>query len=87
DYKRPAATTAATYKELEGTGWKTAEPADARIRSAWWEVYNDSALNALEQQVASANQNVQAAQARFRAARAQVEQFRSQFFPVVTANG
>ena len=41
DYKRPAATTAATYKELEGTGWKTAEPADARIRSAWWEVYND----------------------------------------------
>jgi NodT family efflux transporter outer membrane factor (OMF) lipoprotein len=37
--------------------------------------------------VASANQNVQAAQARFRAARAQVEQFRSQFFPVVTANG
>ena len=87
DYKRPAATTAATYKELEGTGWKTAEPADARIRSAWWEVYNDPALNALEQQVASANQNVQAAQARFRAARAQVEQFRSQFFPVVTAGG
>lgn len=87
DYKRPSATTAATYKELEGTGWKTAEPADARIRSAWWEVYDDPALNALEQQVASANQNVQAAQARFRAARAQVEQFRSQFFPVVTANG
>ncbi|GJG99099.1 efflux transporter outer membrane subunit [Paraburkholderia terrae] len=87
DYKRPSATTAATYKELEGTGWKTAEPADAHIRSAWWEVYDDPALNALEQQVASANQNVQAAQARFRAARAQVEQFRSQFFPVVTANG
>jgi NodT family efflux transporter outer membrane factor (OMF) lipoprotein len=87
DYKRPSATTAATYKELEGTGWKTAEPADAHIRSAWWDVYDDPALNALEQQVASANQNVQAAQARFRAARAQVEQFRSQFFPVVTANG
>ena len=87
DYRRPATVTAATYKELEGTGWKMAEPADARIRSAWWEVYSDPALNALEQQVASANQNVQAAQARFRAARAQVEQFRSQFFPVVTANG
>ncbi|CAG9269194.1 RND efflux system outer membrane lipoprotein [Paraburkholderia caribensis] len=87
DYKRPSATTAATFKELEGTGWKTAEPADAHIRSAWWEVYDDPALNALERQVASANQNVQAAQARFRAARAQVEQFRSQFFPVVTANG
>jgi NodT family efflux transporter outer membrane factor (OMF) lipoprotein len=87
DYRRPDAVTAATYKELEGTGWKTAEPADAKIRNAWWEVYDDPALNALEAQVASANQNVQAAQARFRAARAQVAQFRSQFFPVVTANG
>ncbi|MEM5338933.1 efflux transporter outer membrane subunit [Paraburkholderia azotifigens] len=87
DYRRPTAPTAATYKELEGTGWKTAEPADAHIRSAWWEVYNDAALNALEQQVASENQNVQAAQARFRAARSQVAQFRSQFFPVVTMNG
>ena len=36
DYRRPATATAATYKELEGTGWKMAEPADARIRSAWW---------------------------------------------------
>ena len=56
DYKRPTTPAAATYKELEGTGWKTAEPADAKIRSAWWEVYDDPALNALEQQVASANQ-------------------------------
>jgi len=87
DYKRPDAVTAATYKELEGSGWKTAEPADAHIRNAWWEVYNDPALNTLEQQVASANQNVAAAQARFRAARSQVAQFRSQFFPVVMANG
>ncbi|MEM5438029.1 efflux transporter outer membrane subunit [Paraburkholderia diazotrophica] len=87
DYKRPATATAATYKELEGSGWKNAQPADTQIRGAWWEVYDDPALNALEQQVASANQNVQAAQARFRAARAQVAQFRSQFFPVVTASG
>ncbi|MEI5997261.1 efflux transporter outer membrane subunit [Paraburkholderia bengalensis] len=87
DYQRPTTAAAATYKELEGTGWKTAEPADAKIRSAWWETYDDPALNALEQQVASANQNVAAAQARFRAARAQVAQLRSEFFPLVTANG
>ncbi|MGH8777500.1 efflux transporter outer membrane subunit [Paraburkholderia sp.] len=87
DYVRPTATAAATYKELEGTGWKPAQPGDTALRGAWWEVYGDPALNGLEQQVAGANQNVQAAQARFRAARSQVAQFRSTFFPVVTAGG
>ncbi len=85
DYVRPTATTAATYKELEGTGWKPAQPADLGTRGAWWEVYGDSQLNELDARVASENQNVQAAQARFRAARAAVAQFRSSFFPTVTA--
>ncbi|MFM0319530.1 efflux transporter outer membrane subunit [Paraburkholderia nemoris] len=87
DYVKPPATTAATYKELEGTGWKPAQPADTFTRGAWWSVYADPSLDALEQQVASANQNVQAAEARFRAARATVAQYRSNFFPVVSANG
>ncbi|CAB3766024.1 efflux transporter outer membrane subunit [Paraburkholderia solisilvae] len=87
DYVRPAAPTTASYKELEGTGWKSAEPADTQLRGAWWEVYQDPALNALEEQVASANQNVKAAEARFRSARAAVAGFRSQFFPVVSYNG
>ncbi|SFJ87675.1 efflux transporter, outer membrane factor (OMF) lipoprotein, NodT family [Paraburkholderia megapolitana] len=87
DYVRPTATTAATYKELEGSGWQPAQPADTTLRGAWWEIYGDPALNALEQQAGSANQNVQAAQARFRAARAAVAQFRSNFFPVVGAGG
>lgn len=86
DYVRPATTSAPAYKELEGTGWKPAQPADLGSRGAWWEVYGDSELNALEARVASENQNVQAAQARFRAARATVAQFRSSFFPVVSAN-
>jgi NodT family efflux transporter outer membrane factor (OMF) lipoprotein len=87
DYVKPPAATAATYKELDGTGWKPAQPADAFARGAWWSVYADPSLDALEQQVASANQNVQAAEARFRAARATVAQYRSSFFPLVTANG
>ncbi|HEY4352047.1 MAG TPA: efflux transporter outer membrane subunit [Paraburkholderia sp.] len=87
DYVRPPAPTPATYKELEGTGWKTAQPADAKLRGAWWEVYQDSALNGLEEQVATANQNVKAAEARFRSARATVAQFRSQFFPLITYSG
>ncbi|WP_454871341.1 efflux transporter outer membrane subunit [Paraburkholderia xenovorans] len=87
DYVKPTATTAATYKELDGTGWKPAQPADTFARGAWWSVYADPSLDALEQQVASANQNVQAAEARFRAARATVAQYRSSFFPLVSATG
>jgi NodT family efflux transporter outer membrane factor (OMF) lipoprotein len=87
DYVRPTAPVATNYKELEGTGWTTAQPADTAPRGAWWDIYGDAQLNALEAQVASANQNVAAAQARFRAARANVAQQRSSFFPVVTAGG
>jgi NodT family efflux transporter outer membrane factor (OMF) lipoprotein len=86
DYVKPPAPVAATYKELEGTGWKPAQPADTLTRGAWWNLYADPSLDALEQQLATANQNVQAAEARFRAARATVAQYRSSFFPVVTAN-
>ena len=87
DYVRPTMPIAANYKELAGTGWTVAQPADTASRGAWWEVYGDAQLNALEEQVAQANQNVAAAQARFRAARANVAQQRSSFFPLVTAGG
>ncbi|WP_028227324.1 efflux transporter outer membrane subunit [Paraburkholderia ferrariae] len=87
DYVRPAAPVTANYKELEGTGWSAAQPADAAPRGAWWDIYGDAQLDALEAQVARANQNVAAAEARFRAARANVAQQRSSFFPLVTAGG
>ncbi|MFC5429350.1 efflux transporter outer membrane subunit [Paraburkholderia denitrificans] len=87
DYVRPTLPVAANFKESAGTGWKSAQPADTAPRGAWWDIYGDAQLNALETQVASANQNVAAAQARFRAARANVAQQRSSLFPLVTANG
>jgi NodT family efflux transporter outer membrane factor (OMF) lipoprotein len=87
DYVRPTATVAPSYRELAGTGWTLAAPADAQARGAWWHLYDDPQLDALEQQVAQANQNVKAAEARFRAARANVAQQRSNFFPIVSASG
>ncbi|RQH03725.1 efflux transporter outer membrane subunit [Paraburkholderia dinghuensis] len=86
DYVRPTIPVSANYKDIEVTGWQEARPSDTALRGAWWEIYGDEQLNALEAQVASANQNVAAAQARFRAARANVAQQRSSFFPLVTAN-
>jgi NodT family efflux transporter outer membrane factor (OMF) lipoprotein len=92
DYLRPAVPVAAQYKEQpvmpppSDSSWKLAEPADAVPRGAWWTLYRDATLNALEAQVANANQNFAAAQARYRAAKAAVEGFQSAYFPIVTAN-
>lgn len=91
-YKKPATPAPAAYKELtpdsakQLDGWKTAEPNDHALRGKWWEIFNDSQLNALEDQVNISNQTVAAALANFFASRAVVKQNRSQYFPSVTAD-
>ena len=82
DYVRPTAPVPAAYKEL-GT-WKPAEPRDDVARGAWWAVYDDATLARLEDRVAVANQNVAAAEARFRQARALVASARADWWPTVT---
>ena len=83
DYVRPTAETPATYKE--GEGWKQAEPKDHIIRGAWWEIFSNPELNALEDQINISNQNVVAAEAQFRQALALVQVARSAYFPTATA--
>src|ERR1700730_10912989 len=68
-YKRPDAPVSPVYKEPLPEGWKQAQPNDGAIRGKWWEIYNDPELNALEEQVNISNQNLLAAEARFRQAR------------------
>ncbi len=63
-----------------------AQPKDDALRGKWWEVFNDSQLNALEEKVNVSNQNIAAAAASFLAARALVKEARSQLFPTVSAN-
>jgi NodT family efflux transporter outer membrane factor (OMF) lipoprotein len=82
NYVRPPAQVPASYKELEG--WKVAQPKDHLIRGAWWKIFNDPQLNELEEQVNISNQNVAAAEAQFRQARALVQVARSGYFPTVT---
>ncbi|WP_250464614.1 MULTISPECIES: efflux transporter outer membrane subunit [unclassified Caballeronia] len=97
DYSKPDVAMPVAYKTAEPAdapvhadtlpqNWKAAQPADATQRAPWWEIYGDPQLNALEERVASANQTVAAASARFRGARAAVAQARSAYFPTVTAN-
>jgi NodT family efflux transporter outer membrane factor (OMF) lipoprotein len=85
NYRRPAAPVAKTFKEPLPEGWKEAQPNDGAIRGKWWEIYQDPALNALEEQVNISNQNVLAAEAQYRAARYAVRVARAALFPVVTA--
>ena len=83
DYVRPKVETPPSYKETEG--WKKAEPRDRIPRCAWWTMFNDTRLNALEEQVNISNQNLAAAEAQYREALALVQVARAAYYPTVTA--
>jgi len=83
DYSKPSVPMTVAYKEDQG--WKLAQPHDYISRGKWWQIFGDPELNALEEQVAEANQNVKVAEARFRQARALIGFFRAGLFPLVTA--
>src|ERR1022692_1949068 len=92
-YNRPAASAPpafkeqppVNFKEAEAAGWKASQPGDAYAKGRWWELYNDAALNALEEQVSVSNQNVLQAEAQYRQAKAAVGVARAALFPTVTA--
>ena len=71
------------FKESEG--WTVAQPADAKLRGKWWEIFNDPELNALEEQLDINNQNIKQYFENFMEARAVVREARAQYFPTVSA--
>ena len=95
-YHAPSATTQAPpaiYKEApanfaESDTWKPAQPQDAMLRGKWWEIYNDTELNALEEQLTVNNQTIKQSFENFMAARSLIAQARSQLYPTIgTAPG
>jgi len=83
-YKRPAAPVPDTWK---GEGpWQTAAPKDAIPKGAWWDLFRDSQLDQLEQQLLQANQSLAAAQDRLSAARSQARIASAAYFPVANAD-
>jgi multidrug efflux system outer membrane protein len=88
-YEKPATPATAAFKEVspewkEGM-WKTAQPSEGMARGEWWTVFNDTALNALEQQALDANQDLKAAAARVGEARALNQSARAGMFPTIDA--
>jgi NodT family efflux transporter outer membrane factor (OMF) lipoprotein len=84
NYARPAAPAPPAYKELP-PDWTTAQPSDAIARGKWWEIFQDTKLNGLEEQINVSNQNLKAAEAQYIQARALVRQNRADYHPTVSA--
>lgn len=88
-YVVPTAPVPPAYKELgpdtfkETAEWQHAHPQDALPRGAWWTIYGDTQLNALEPQVELANQTIREADANLRAARAEIRIRNADRFPTV----
>jgi NodT family efflux transporter outer membrane factor (OMF) lipoprotein len=85
NYARPSAPLSPTFKEA--AGWSPAAPADTLDRGDWWTLFNDPALNALAAKVQVNNQNIVAAEAAYRQARATVSEQRASLFPTVNLTG
>jgi multidrug efflux system outer membrane protein len=88
NYEVPSTPVIATFKEApqapaaaEAGTWKSAQPSDDVRRGEWWKVFNDPKLDDLEQQAANANQNLKAAAARVKEARAMNQAARAGLFP------
>jgi NodT family efflux transporter outer membrane factor (OMF) lipoprotein len=82
--KVPEVPAADTYKEA--APWTVAAPADTLARDAWWTLYQDDDLNAMEKQLVVNSSDLAAAFARYQQAKALSDQAHSSLFPTVSAN-
>ncbi len=90
-YERPNAATPATFKEavtttaVDAGSWKAAQPSEEVARGRWWTVFGDPRLDDLEQQALDANQNLKAAAARLKQARALAQAAHADLLPSLDA--
>src|SRR5713101_6996021 len=86
-YHKPLAPMTPAFKEPPPESfkeWKTAQPGDRTLRANWWEIFGDPQLNSLEEQVATSNQSLKVAEARFQQARAMIRFNRAAQFPAIS---
>src|SRR5579864_3500285 len=81
-YHAPVVQAPPAYKEAGD--WKPAQPNDQNLGGSWWTIFQDPQLNALEDQVNVSNQNLKAAEAQFRQARATLRYYRADYYPTAT---
>ncbi len=76
----------AAYNDAPPGTWAPAQPQDAVLKGKWWEVFNEPELNGLEEQLDINNQNIAQFFQNFMAARTQVREAKTQFYPTVTTD-
>jgi multidrug efflux system outer membrane protein len=85
-YSRPAAPAPAPDAWKTQPPWQQAAPKDAIPKGTWWQVFNDPALNAYEQQLLQANQSLEAARDRLAQARSLARVATADLFPQVSTD-
>jgi NodT family efflux transporter outer membrane factor (OMF) lipoprotein len=98
NYSRPTYQAPAAYKETgattvvtpppspSGGSWQPASPSDGMLRGNWWEIYQDSQLNQLEDRIEANNPSLRQALETYLAARDQVSAARAAFYPTLTGS-
>ncbi|SOE87256.1 efflux transporter, outer membrane factor (OMF) lipoprotein, NodT family [Burkholderia sp. YR290] len=84
-YEVPDAPVAAQYS-TQGP-WTTASPADQIDRAGWWKLYQEPALDDLEQRLIANNPDLRASLFHYEQAQAYIKQVSSQLYPQVGAAG
>lgn len=85
NYSRPEMDVPVAYKT--DTPWQEAAPRDTANKGRWWDVYEEPALNELEEHAMAANQELQVALARLMQVRAGERISRADQTPEIDLNG
>ena len=91
-YTKPVTPAPLVYKETAPSGyrsglpgmWQPANPSETLPKGRWWEIFHEPELNSLEERLNINNQTIAQSFQNFMAARAQVREVRSTYFPMVT---
>ena len=81
DYERPKVESPAQFKENKG--WVQAAPHAVSAQGAWWTIFGDETLNALEPKVVQANQSLRASYFAYQQALALTDVARAAEYPTV----
>jgi multidrug efflux system outer membrane protein len=85
-YTRPAAPAPAPDAWKTQPPWQQAAPKDSIPKGAWWQIYNDPALDTYEQQLLQANQSLVAARDRLDQARSLARIATAGMFPQLSTD-
>ncbi len=69
----------------EAANWTAARPADALARQAWWTLYGDAELDALQQRLIKNSPDLAAALARYQQSKSATDQIRASQLPSLSA--